>query len=142
VAKDQNPKPQDVELMARSEPKLEWSTAKVHDGKLTVDLDASPKSDWKASFERVAKLIGADWDEVVIKKRKISVKGAMEGREEKLRHFLESVVKQANADRRATEAASNGDAQSADEGEGDAGEEDDPDSRMTERFRAFSSDAG
>jgi hypothetical protein len=128
--------------MGRPEPKLDWDTAKVHDAKLTVDLDPAPQSDWKASFERVAKLIGNDWDEVVIKKRKISVKGVSEGREEKLRHFLESVVEQANADHRETDETSNGEDQAVDDADGDAGEEDDPDGRMTNRFRAFSPDAG
>jgi hypothetical protein len=128
--------------MARPEPKLDWNTAQVHDAKLTVDLDPSPRSDWKASFERVAKLIGNDWDEVVIKKRKVSVKGVTEGREEKLRHFLESVVEQANADHRETDETSNGEDQMAADTDGDAGEKDDPDLRMTSRFRAFSPDAG
>jgi hypothetical protein len=127
--------------LAKSEPKLDWNTAKVNHGKLTVDLDATPETGWKASFERVATLLGSDWDEVVVKKRKVSVQGVLEGREEKLRHFLESVVEQANADHREADGSSSVKDPATEEDHGDPGGDDDPDGRMTERFRAFSQDA-
>ncbi len=62
-----------------------------------------------------------------------------EGEEEKIRHFLESVVQQANADHELTD---NDD----DDEHGDEDAADDelfrgPDAEMTERFRAFSEDA-
>jgi hypothetical protein len=58
------------------------------------------------------------------------------GSEEKLRHFIESVVEQANA---ATEPPD--DETDADEQVASNGDEAGPDELMTQRFRAFSSQA-
>ena len=38
--------------------KLKWSTAKVEDSKLTVDLDGELPSGWKGSFDAVASSFG------------------------------------------------------------------------------------
>ena len=40
-----------------SDVKLNWSTAKVEDSKLTVDLDGELPSGWKDSFDAVARLL-------------------------------------------------------------------------------------
>lgn len=87
---------------------------------------------WKDSFERTAALIGGgDWGKVKLKKDRVRVGDVPEGGEDRLRHFLESVVLQANAAHPGAEAASP-DEQDADEPEADG-----PDARMTSRFRSF-----
>ena len=118
-------------------PSLEWSAAAVRDGTLTVELAGDLPRGWKATFRRTAKLLGGgDWGEVSLKGPKVKVTDVPDGGEEELRFFLESVVQQANATHVQSE---DDDAEDeADEGD-DADVEggDDPDARMTERFRAF-----
>jgi hypothetical protein len=66
------------------------------------------------------RLLGAgDWGDIEVKKGTVRVTGVEPGSEEKLRHHLEAVVAQANADH-----------VSDDEDEG-------PDAEMTRRFRSF-----
>lgn len=122
---------------------LDWSTAEVSGGKLTVSLDAKPSEEWATSFERTATLLNrGTWPEVQLKKREITVDQVEPGSEEKLRFFLDSVVQEANA-----EQASDEEDDSAAEEEREAGEtageethvenQPDPDEEMTERFRSF-----
>jgi len=127
-----------------SDVKLNWSTAKVEDSKLTVDLDGELPSGWKDSFDAVAKLLAssADWGEVSLKgKKSVRVSDVSEGSEERLRHFLESVVEQSNADHRPEESERDDadGSDDADEGEGGDEERDEPgpDAEMSERFRSF-----
>lgn len=129
-----------------SEAKLNWNTAKVDDSKLTVDLDGEIPSGWKDSFDTVARLLAgsSDWGEVSLKKKKtVCVSGVSEGSEERLRHFLESVVEQANADHRPDEPAREEPDEAGDEDEeededgSDASDESSPDAEMSERFRSF-----
>jgi hypothetical protein len=111
-----------------SDVELNWATAKVKDGKLTVDLEGEIASDWKRSFERTVTLLpGGDWGEVEVKKQRVRVSDVIAGEEEKLRHHLEGVVEQANADVRPPESGDGG----------GGGEENSADARMTEAFRAF-----
>jgi hypothetical protein len=125
-----------------SDVKLNWSTAKVEDSKLTVELDGDLPSGWKDSFETVARLLAgsADWGEVSLKgKKAVRVAEVSEGSEERLRHFLESVVEQANADHRPDDAEPDEPGDQDDEGEhgDDARDEPGPDAEMSERFRSF-----
>jgi len=119
---------------------LNWSTAKVEDSKLTVDLDCELPSGWKDSFDAVARLLAssAEWGEVSLKgKKSVRVADVSEGSEERLRHFLESVVAQANADH--TPDDSDEDAEDdEDEGGDDDRDAAGPDDEMSERFRSFS----
>src|SRR5438270_13005168 len=119
-----------------SEAKLNWSTAKVDDSALRVDLDGEIPSGWKESFDTVARLLAgsSDWGEVSLKKKKtVCVSGVSEGSEERLRHFLESVVEQANADQRPDDSEREESDEAADEDEdededeGDASEGSGPD---------------
>jgi hypothetical protein len=124
------------------EPTLDWSSAEVREGKLTVALEGELPRGWKDTFEATARLLGSgDWEEVKLKKQQVRVSGLSPGSEDKLRHFLESVVQQANADHYTAdeqsepgEDASDEDA-SAQDAENDS--EDSPDTEMTERFRSF-----
>ena len=117
---------------------LNWASAKVKGGKLTVNLEGETPSDWKQSFERTVTLLpGRDWGEIQIKKRTVRVSDVTPGEEEKLRHHLESVVEQANAAVRPEEPE-------GDDDDGDRagdGDSDSPDARMTAAFRAFAEDA-
>jgi hypothetical protein len=127
-----------------SDVKLNWSTAKVEDSKLIVDLEGELPSGWKDSFDAVARLLSnsAGWGEVSLKgKKSVRVADVSEGSEERLRHFLESVVEQANADHRPDESENDDDGDSgsdADErDDDDAADERGPDAEMSERFRSF-----
>ena len=115
-----------------TEPTLDWSTAQVHEGTLTVEVAGTLPSGWKRSFDATATLLNqGDWAKLKIKHHQVRVSGATPGEEEKLRHFLESVVLQANADHRAA-------SESKHDGERDRPDDDSgPDIEMTERFRAF-----
>jgi hypothetical protein len=124
-----------------SDVKLNWSTAKVDDSKLTVDLDGELPSGWKDSFDAVARLLAssADWGEVSLKKKTIGVTDVSEASEERLRHFLESVVEQANADHEPDDSERDDSDEDADEDEERDEDADDagPDAEMSERFRSF-----
>ena len=134
-----------------SEAKLNWSTAKVEDSKLTVEVDGELASGWKESFETVARLLAGsnDWGQVTLKKDKaVCVSDVSGGSEERLRHFLESVVAQANADHAPDESeaeqSDDGDEQDQDDGEkrdkardAEARDESGSDDEMSERFRSF-----
>jgi hypothetical protein len=124
-----------------SDVKLNWSTAKVDDSKLTVDLDGELPSGWKDSFDAVARLLAssADWGEVSLKKKTIGVTDVSEASEERLRHFLESGVEQANADHEPDDSERDDSDEDADEDEERDEDADDagPDAEMSERFRSF-----
>jgi hypothetical protein len=112
---------------------LKWETAKVDGTKLTVALEGKVDKAWKQSFETTVSLLGkGEWGEVALNKQKVRVSDVEPGGEEKLRHFLESVVLQANASRGPDEddAGDGVDAERADS-------DDDRRIEMTERFRSF-----
>jgi hypothetical protein len=97
-----------------------------------VALDGKTPPGWKESLATTVRLLGGgEWGEVAFKKRTVRVKDVVAGQEEKLRHFLDSVVEQANASRpgETDSPESKTDAES-DEAEG-------PDAEMTKRFRSF-----
>jgi hypothetical protein len=115
---------------------LDWSSAKVREGVLKVDLRGERPKGWSQTFAATATMLGGggDWDEVELKKDQVRVTGVSPGMEEKLRHFLESVVQQANADHRPEEEDED-EERREDEEEQDSG--DDSDSDLTARFRNF-----
>ncbi len=114
--------------------RLNWAAAEVVDGKLAVDLVGEVPSGWKRSFEETVRLLGGgDWGEIRCKKRTLRVKSVLPGDEEKLRHFLESAVEQANA-MHLPDDAPHPDAGQVPE---DSEQEDGPDALMTSRFRSF-----
>jgi hypothetical protein len=122
-----------------TEPHIDWSTAEVREGKLSVEIEGEIPRGWKRSFETVARLLShGDSPGPGLRKRVVTVE-VSQGEEEKVHHFLESVVLQANADHRPAEE---------DEADDDEGEDDDldlltprPDSEMADRFRAFAPQA-
>jgi hypothetical protein len=111
---------------------LNWATATVKDGRLTVEVEGEIAPGWKQGFERTVTLLpGGDWGEIQVKKQRVRVSGVTPGVEEKLRHHLESVVEQANADVRPPEP--DGDERDGEEEGGLRG----LDAEMTESFRSF-----
>jgi hypothetical protein len=118
---------------------LDWSTAEVSDGKLTVGLSAGPSKAWRQVFERTATLLSAGTWDVALKPKKATVEIAsvQDGDEERVRQFVEGAVLEANAkladDQEAEDEA--GDDEPS-ESHGDAAEPS-PDERLSERFRAF-----
>ncbi len=115
------------------EVRLRWETAEVENSRLSVGLDGTVNSAWRESFEVTVRLLSrGDWGEVAVKKHKVRVADVPEGSEERLRHFLESAVEQANASQRPAERAPE---KLTDDSEPDES----PDAVMTERFQAFGS---
>jgi hypothetical protein len=117
---------------------VDWSTAEVKKSRLTVALEGDIPKGWRRSFETVVRLLGAgEWGEIQIKRDEVRVSDVEPGSEDKLRHHLEAVVAQANADHEPDEDEDDA-APDADESTPGAGDEDDgPDAEMTERFRSF-----
>jgi hypothetical protein len=113
-------------------PTLDWSTAVVKEAVLTVELKGKAPSGWKQGFATIVRLLGGgEWGDVAIKKQTVRVKDVVEGQEDKLRHFLDSVVEQANASHPGKPE------QSGAETEAEPDAADGPDAEMTKRFRAF-----
>jgi hypothetical protein len=112
-------------MMQRRE--IDWSTATVSDGELSVDLTGESSKRWSARAETVLTQLqhaGGGWDEAAVRKNRIVVTNVREGAEGDVRHFVESIVQEANA-----EVVQ--DASAADDGEITS------DDRIAERFRAF-----
>jgi hypothetical protein len=121
-----------------SETNLDWATAEVDDGQLTVSLDGMPPDEWAERFETTAKLLNhGTWEKVKLKKDEVRVRPVVEGEEDKLRHFLESVVLEANAAVEANAENSEGADGDESESEQETGEETSADREMTDRFRRF-----
>lgn len=113
---------------------LNWATAEVQNARLTVDLEGEVPSGWKKRFQTTVRLLGGgSWGEITCKKQAVRVTQVEPGDEEKLRHFLESAVKQANAAFEPTGSDADDVAQ-----EHPPSEDDSPDTAMTEQFRSFS----
>jgi hypothetical protein len=111
--------------MSETEAQLDWSTAEVNDGKLVVALDHQPSKPWAERFDATARLLNhGSWSKVRVKKGEVRVSRVLPGSEDRLRHFLESVVLEANA---GSQPAPEPRKRQADS----------PDRQMTERFRTF-----
>jgi hypothetical protein len=87
--------------MPPSEPRhIDWGSSEVDEGALTVELTGRIGKGWARAFQSVLVLLepGQDqWGEVTLTKRRIHVAAIRRGSEPELRHFLESVVLQANS---------------------------------------------
>jgi hypothetical protein len=120
---------------------LDWSTAEVSEGTLTIALDEKPPKEWRAVFIRTAALLGAgSWDVSLHAKRgSVEIATVRPGDEERVRQFLEGVMLEANA-RVADEP------EPADEGDGPETDESmserSPDEALTASFREFADEDG
>jgi hypothetical protein len=121
--------------MATVEPRqIEWGSARVEDATLVVELTGSASKGWKARFESVLALLDtphSSWGEVHLTRKAIKIADLQQGSESELRHFLESIVLQANSD------GAPDTPQHDDDG---AEDEPDPDEQMTATFKAFADD--
>lgn len=118
---------------------LDWSSAEVRDGTLAVALDGERSDAWTASFERTATLLNhGNWSDVKLGKHKVRIEPVVAGEEERVRHFLESVVLQANTDAGFdAEAGQEEPVAEQDEAREQGEDEVRADEQMTERFRSF-----
>jgi hypothetical protein len=119
VAKDDHP-----------QASIDWASAAVKDGDLTVAFAGEPSSEWAQRVQAILERLdrpGSGWGAVKVTKTRVQVKAVSAGAEDDLRHLLNSAVQQANADFAAPEESD------------DAGDElSEADSAMTEAFRSFS----
>lgn len=123
--------------MAKAEPRdLDWSSAQIEQGTLTVALSGHSSKKWSRRFEGILSVLdqgNSEWGSISVRKNEIEVSDVPEGSEADLHHLLESAVLQVNS--ALADDAADG------EHDGDEPEEQDPraaaDHRMAERFRAF-----
>lgn len=116
---------------------IRWGSTQIEDATLVVELSGAPSKAWRARFESVLALLETPhsrWGEVRLTKKGIEVTALQQGSEAELRHFLESIVLQANSDT-APEAPQ----RDLEDEEAD-GQEPDSDEQMTATFRAFAAD--
>lgn len=119
------------------EVKLDWSSAEVHDGTLVVALEGKVEKGWADAFKRTTRLLNRGrWKEVTLKKGTVRVEPIEPGQEERLHHFLESVVLQANSATETPEADAERSEGPEDPEEQEAREVPE-DQEMTERLRSF-----
>jgi hypothetical protein len=118
---------------------LDWSTAEVSDGTLTIALDAKPPKPWRDVFERTATMLGAHW-EVTLRPKKglVEIATVRTGDEERVRQLLEGIVQEANS-RAADEPAEDEDASGDGPSHEDAPERS-SDETLTDHFRGFADD--
>lgn len=80
---------------------IDWASAEVHDGDVTVELSGKNSKQWRERFDTVLRLLGPSgggWGEVKLTKGSVRVESLQPQAEEDLRHFLESLVVQVNAE--------------------------------------------
>jgi hypothetical protein len=119
---------------------IDWGTAEIRKGTLTVELTGSQSKDWKRRFAGVLGLLelsSSAWGEVGLTRKGIEVEQVQEGSEGDLRHHLESVVLEVNSQLELDNETDGSDADAANEDE-----EQGTDERMTAAFRAFAGTDG
>jgi hypothetical protein len=116
---------------------LNWSSAQVSDGKLTVAFNEKPPKKWRDSFDRTMALLGHGNWKAALNPRKASVEIASvhPGDEERVRRLLEGAVLEANVTLIGEDAVFDDGYIGDDDHDNDAPPS--PDSEMTTRFRAF-----
>jgi hypothetical protein len=116
-----------------SQGEIDWASAAVADGVLTVPLGGEPSKAWA---ERVADVLdrlqrtGSGSGSIKVTRKEVTVQAVRPGTEGDLRHLLEGAVMQANADFAPQ-------AEEAEDGGGDGEPENEADREMTDAFRTF-----
>jgi hypothetical protein len=116
-----------------SQGEIDWASAQVADGVLTVALRGDVSKAWAERVERVVERLhrtGGGWESIAVTRSEVKVTAVQAGAEGDLRHFLEGTVMQANADF-APEPEEHDDGDEAETG---------VDREMTDAFRAFGPD--
>lgn len=122
-----------------SEPlRIDWARAEVHDNELTVPVGGTTPRRLARHFDGVRALIepkAGNWGEIRVRKATIEVGDVQQGAEQELRHLLDSVITQINADLgRGPDAGAQPDGAASEDAQQQA------DTQMSERFRAFAED--
>jgi hypothetical protein len=113
---------------APQEATLDWSSASVDDGRLTVPVTGEIPTGWTKRVGHVAERLGRPsnaWGALKVSKKQVEVANVEPGSETDLHHFLESAVLQANADLRDDDENTPDDKRSEE------------DQRMTDAFRSL-----
>jgi hypothetical protein len=87
--------------MADKRREIDWASAEVRRGSVVIGLTGKPSKAWSDSFDGVLRLLGhgtGAWGEIEHDKKSIKVQGLQPKAEGDLRHFLEAVVVQVNAE--------------------------------------------
>jgi hypothetical protein len=90
-----------VSTTSERRPQIDWASAEVHGADVTVELSGKVTKAWRERFAAVLGLLGPSsggWGEVTLVRRTIAVRALLPQAEGDLRHFLESVVVQANSE--------------------------------------------
>jgi hypothetical protein len=110
---------------------IDWASAEVKSGELTVALVGEANTEWAERVQAVVERLdrpGSAWGATKVSDTKVTVEAVGAGAEEDLRHLLDGAVQQANAD-------------FAPDVQDDAGDgPSEEDSAMTEAFRSFAAD--
>jgi hypothetical protein len=112
---------------------IDWASAAVQGGDLTVALAGEPNAEWAQRVEAILERLdrgASGWGAVKVTKRRVQVEAVAAGAEEDLRHLLDGAVQQANADFAEPE-----------EGDGSDDELSEADRASTEAFRSFADEA-
>ena len=113
---------------AHPQASIDWASAEVRGGDLTVALAGEANAEWAERVQAIVERLdrpGSAWGATKVTKAKVTVEAVGAGAEEDLRHLLDGAVQQANADY-------------APEEKDDAGDEpSEADAAMTEAFRSF-----
>jgi hypothetical protein len=107
---------------------IDWASAEVRGGDLTVALAGEANAKWAERVQAVVERLerpGSAWGATKVTKAKVTVEAVGAGAEEDLRHLLDSAVQQANADFAPAEK---------DDADDEASE---ADAAMTEAFQSF-----
>ena len=116
---------------AQQDTALDWSSASVDGGRLTVPVIGDVPTGWTKRVRRIVERLdhsGSSWGAVSVTKTRVRVDAVAAGAANDLHHFLESVVLQANADLREEDEDDTDDVRS------------DEDQQMTEAFRSLAPD--
>jgi hypothetical protein len=111
---------------------IDWASAEVKNGELTVELAGEANAKWANRVEAILERLerpGSAWGAAKVRPSRVVVKDVTAGAEEDLRHLLDGAVQQANAD-----------FAPAEEPDADAAGAE-ADAAMTEAFRSFAEDA-
>ena len=108
---------------------IDWASADVKDGRLTVVFTKKPPKDWTNRLEAVIERLAqheTGWGAIEISKKKLRIDAVEPGAEADLHHLLDSALLQANAD--TDDGADDDDATSS---------RSERDQALTDAFRAF-----
>lgn len=88
-------------MTVSTRPQIDWASAEVREGTLTVSLVGDAPKRWHKRFATVVALLatgGGRWGKISERKGMITVADVSEGSEEELRHLLESAVLQVDSE--------------------------------------------